>query len=95
MQPVTIFKHDREGENLKGILPYLLNLKKRKKMKLDINSPKLIDLEMLCIGIIHEIDKGDTENAKSKATKLRERIVEERDLIHQYRDLFFAIANKL
>jgi len=35
MQPVTIFKHDREGENLKGILPYLLNLKKNKAMNND------------------------------------------------------------
>lgn len=64
-------------------------------MKLEINSPKLIDLEMLCIGIIHEIDKGDAESAKSKANKLRQRISEERDLLSKYRDLFFAIANKL
>ena len=45
MQPVTTFKHDREGGNLIGILPYLLNLLKNKAMNNDNKTIRELALE--------------------------------------------------
>ncbi len=65
-------------------------------MKIELESPRLIQLESKCISAIHQLNINEIDKAKEMLLELREMIEEQRNLInHQWKDALFCLANKL
>lgn len=65
-------------------------------MKLEIEKPDLMKLEMKCLTIIHRLQTNNTKDALSSAVELRGMIEAQRQLLtRDWKDLLFKLANTL